>query len=355
MLIEVIGTGSVNRGAELMLAAVSDQRQYALRGHRLCVPWGDISRATRSRLQLDRAPLNVLSSLRMVAGKIGAVFDASGFRYSDQWGSAPTVAAASQFSRWRERGRKIVMLPQAFGPFTGAPMIDAFRRIFEAADLVYARDLESYEHIKSLTGPHDKLRAAPDMTILLEPAPAIRPLPTAGRVVIVPNVRMTDKADAAVYFRFLEHSVRLLRERGVPPLFVFHATKGDSAVVEELRRRVGGHLETLDEIDPLALKALLGAARFVVASRYHAIVSSFSMSVPCAVAGWSHKYPGLVQDFNVPELLLERLDDLEAATAIYDSLLDPGQRDTCVARLSTAAGLLKTKVHAMWRDVAARL
>lgn len=77
------------------------------------------------------------------------------------------------------------------------------------------------------------------------------------------------------------------------------------------------------ELSSQDLRALIGMCDYFVTSRFHAMVSSLAVSVPCLVIGWSHKYQEVLEMFQLeewaigygeltPELLAERLRDLIA-------------------------------------------
>lgn len=72
------------------------------------------------------------------------------------------------------------------------------------------------------------------------------------------------------------------------------------------------------------LRVLIGACRFMVASRFHAMISGLAMGVPSLLIGWSHKYAEVLRMFDLEELatdyadlnaegLRKAFDDLEAA------------------------------------------
>jgi polysaccharide pyruvyl transferase WcaK-like protein len=77
------------------------------------------------------------------------------------------------------------------------------------------------------------------------------------------------------------------------------------------------------ELSSQDLRYLIGLCDFFVTSRFHAMVSSLAVGVPCLVIGWSHKYQEVLEMFELeewaigfdrlsPELLRSRADDLIA-------------------------------------------
>jgi polysaccharide pyruvyl transferase WcaK-like protein len=64
---------------------------------------------------------------------------------------------------------------------------------------------------------------------------------------------------------------------------------------------------------PATLRAVIGACDFMVASRFHAMVSSLAKGVPTLVTSWSHKYTEVLKMFDLQEWAIghERLSAQE--------------------------------------------
>ena len=65
-----------------------------------------------------------------------------------------------------------------------------------------------------------------------------------------------------------------------------------------------------------AQRALISAFRFLIAARFHAMISGLAMQVPTMQVGWSHKYAEVLEMF-----------ELEAFTLDYGRLTDGGLRE----------------------------
>ena len=88
------------------------------------------------------------------------------------------------------------------------------------------------------------------------------------------------------------------------------------------------------ELSSQDLRYLISLCDFFVTSRFHAMVSSLAVAVPCLVIGWSHKYEEVLERFGVedlaigfeklnPELLLSKTIDLiREGTRIRGELLE---------------------------------
>ena len=295
-----------------------------------------------------------------IAGEpdIAAVLDASGFRYTDddRYGSRSAKELARNATRWHGRGTRVVLLPQALGPFRTAAVRDPFLRAMDGVDLVFARDRRSLEHLEALVPNDERIRRAPDFTMSLE---ARRPADLASRVGsgpfagIVPNDRMlerTSRAVMAAYVDFLGAAVRELATRGIEPVVILHESAKDLAFVDRLAA-AGLRPRVVQEVDPLVLKGILGAATVVVSSRYHALVSAMSQAVPVIATGWSHKYEELLEDFGVPEQMLEVTADHEPLRAAIGRAVAGTPREAMVATLAERAAAQKREIAGMWSQV----
>ena len=137
MMIEVRKAGFVNKGAELMLLSVLERVQRELPGTDMVMA-PDLKSAPyrkravlglyqkvwfqRYRVQWGFLGRLIPHSMRKFFGlvldsEVDAVLDASGFSYSDQVGLSSILATAKAVKRWKKRGTKVILLPQAFGPF----------------------------------------------------------------------------------------------------------------------------------------------------------------------------------------------------------------------------------------------
>lgn len=374
LTIEIHGTGVHNRGAELMTVAIADRLRATFGPVRLVVPTVYFKRpedrdryGLHTTWEFGRRPLGVRRCLyeygprwlarraRMISPReVDLVLDASGFAYSDQWGATPTNWMLAKMSRDERSHQPLILLPQAFGPFTNRHLAGLCRRLFTRAALVYARDVRSYEAVQAL-GTGTQLRLCPDFTVDLRPEPDHALALPHRFFAIVPNVRMLDKTGRSrEYLRFLEQAIRKIRSLGWHPVVVIHDSSADLGVIRRLDAG-SRSLPVVRHENPRVLKWVLGRAHAVLGSRYHALVAALSQGVPGVGAGWSHKYPELFGNFGCPDLYLPDVRDLTALNRSLERLADPGAyravRDTLVASREP----MLTHVEAMWRTIETRI
>lgn len=375
MYVEIRKAGFVNKGAELMLHAVLQQlaRQFpdarkvmepgrdnspypyenraALRLYqkawlwRLGIPFGDLAGLLPARL---REMYGVV-----LDKELDVVLDAAGFAYSDQWGAGLSQELARSTRRWKNNGTKVILLPQAFGPFRDRKSQDAVKTFVDNADLIFARDPVSYQYLTDIVGKREHIKLYPDFTNLVEGVLPDYFDPHEQRVCLVPNYRMVDKTRGSVaqgYLPFLQRAAKMLLERDAKPFLLIHEGEDDLRLAEQVSRAVGG-LPILRETDPLAIKGILGACRGTLGSRFHGLVSALSQGVPSLATGWSHKYQMLFADYGFEQGVLDiNLADAELAKAL-DYLTDASRMSALSATLRTRSAALKAQSRTMWDEV----
>ncbi len=368
MNIEARGCSTRNKGAELLLVAIA--QHFAMRNRiRLAVDhWfgsyeerakyglRTVLGATkfgRSAIAIELMPASFRNAYGLVKrSEVERVLDASGFAFGDQHGPAPAERLLHETRALKRRGGRLVLLPQAFGPFTQDRLRTAMAGVVELAELVYARDEESLAHLQGLDCRQETIRKAPDITlgVKAEPEPDER-VPDQA-LCLVPNTRMLDKTDqetAEAYTATMRAILNRAGGMGLEPIILVHDAGEDIVLARELAQ--GSEARIVQELDPLRLKGLLGRPQLVVGSRFHALVASLSQGVPTLGIGWSHKYEELFNDFGCGEFCLRPPLDPER---ILDKLDELGPRvagDGFRSLLAAHAAQQRALVEEMWREV----
>lgn len=370
MIIKLRGGGIDNKGAELMTAAVvahyasrpevrlavnGSFGPYAARGRYGLALVAPIRRLGRSKIGYWLLPPRFRELAGLVhESQVKALLDISGFSLGDQRGVAIARAMAEDVREARRCGKRVVLLPQALGPFENPVIRGYVQEIVRCSDRVYARDAVSLAHVKAAAGDQPAIRLAPDFTALLKPASVA---PQADLVYLVPNVRMQSAAVSSSqsdgYLPFLAECVWRLGARGKHPAILLHSTE-DRRLADALHAVLGSPIDVHEATDPLTLKEMLGSAAMVIGSRYHALISALSQGVPAIAFGWSHKYDELFTEYGCPEMQIRwpfEVNDLDAA---LDRALGPG-RATLQSTLQQHGRRVAAAARDMWADIDALL
>lgn len=370
MIVEIRGTGFSNKGAELMLAAIVDRLGRSMPQIQLVTSTsiGPYQRRARYGLFQKFAPeeqgrMGWLIKRVLHRGyqgnyglvshdQIDAVLDASGFALGDSWETRWVEGAAKTFAFWRNQNKKVILLPQAFGPFERPQVRQAARRALLSADLIFARDSDSHDHVSNLVPHHAGVYRAPDFTNLVDVA-RTRHLQRGGRLaIIVPNSQMLKHGPAEARSRYVDFMTKCaehLLVRGLEPSIVLHEERSDNELAEQISQSISGGLPIVRESCPLVLKGLIGQSSITIGSRFHGLVNALSQGIPSIGTSWSHKYRYLFEDYGRPHWLVDSLDETERCLNLIDGILN--NREDESAHLRAMSNGLKEKSEEMWTIV----
>jgi polysaccharide pyruvyl transferase WcaK-like protein len=387
MVLEIHGGGLQNKGAELMLRTAFDELSHRLPTTRFAVYPVDAGYGGTAPLGLYHilpgpgrqgrlallgrgaqacAELAFPSRLSFLENNYGLVrnarldglVDVSGYAFSDEWGPDLAKAFAALSVTYRRRGKPVVLLPQAFGPFITASVRAHFQTIVRNAVLVFARDQESFEYALEATDQPDRVLRAPDITLfsILGDPPPPRVL-RSGRpfACLVPNARVLDRGrlDADTYLLRLSEAARHLLNFDLDVLITVHSNEAaDVSIAERLRQELGSErVSTALSNNALELRRLIGSASCLVGSRYHSLVAAFAQGVPSVALGWSHKYRGLYRDFGVPDLCLDSTTSSKELDVALQRVLDPDISSGLRAQFHNRLSSLAQVSEGMWELV----
>ncbi len=372
MIIELRGVEFVNKGAELMLHAIIHQIKEEMPDTLFAMEksgripasklkeHGIFQKFSLSKLNPDKLGGLVPEGIRKNAGfvlprEIEVVLDGSGFAYGDQWGGQKAGARlADHIAPWKKQGKKVIMLPQAFGPFTDAALVEKMKTILRHADLVFARDKISYEYLQQLSSDSQNIILKPDFTNLIKgtlPADFDR---SSCEVAIIPNSKMIEtagKEEGEAYVPLLSRLINIIIELGHKPFFLIHESQSDAAIAEETNRQINHQLPVIREEDALHVKGIIGSSRAVVTSRFHGLVSCLSQAVPCLTTGWSHKYEMLLQDYQYPEGLVDVHSDDGTLRQKATLILTEPSTTLIREKLTEQGARQKQLSREMWQEV----
>ena len=287
----------VQLAVDQFFGAYAERAQYGLLQKVALNGWG------RSRLAVELMPDAFRRAFGLVRDDdVEVLLDAAGFAFGDQHPAQRTIDFARRVEAAKQAGKKVILLPQALGPFQRPPIREAFARIVAAADLVFARDDVSMQHAQEAAGAANHLKQASDFTNLVKPALSVDS-DASKRVAIVPNERMIEKAEsedeAAAYVPLMVQCIRAVVDHGLQPALLIHG-QNDRPLAETIQQEAEHEVTLHEETDPVALKRFLGESHLVIGSRFHALVGALSQGVPAIGTSWSHKYEMLFTSTTAP-------------------------------------------------------
>lgn len=373
--VELIGVGLNNRGAELMLRSVQERvkaeglalvvgRSVVSGSHLESVGGMRMARLDPHRHRFlwrisaalgELVPPGIWGSAGILpAGHRVGLLDASGFGYGDAWGSVRNRARERLFSWYRDSHLPVILLPQAFGPFTDPEVRRSTQRLMRHVSLVFARDKVSHRHLVELLGEDPRIRQAPDFTCEVH---GVVPSSLEGvvqdRACIVPNGKMlthTPPEVAEAYVPYMASALEVLHAAGLDPFLLQHESEEDGPLCRKILEFSAVAAPVYSGLDAVSSKGVIGRANLVVGSRYHGLVSALVQGVPALGTSWSHKYQELFDSFGVGELIVRRLDPSVVGSDLAP-FLDPARREALVSTIRDGRRAMERKVRAMWSEV----
>lgn len=296
-------------------------------------------------------PNKLLEKFGLVQEKdIDVIFDASGFSYSDQWGPLSSQILEKDIYRWKKMKKKVILMPQAFGPFFNKNVRKSSANAFSLADLIFARDKISYDYLLSLGIKENNIHLFPDFTNLVGGTLPHNFNKLDHRICIVPNSRMIDKlsGDDTDYTSFLKHCISYLANKGEKPFILVHEEKDLDFCMKIKNSFSNRHIPLVFETDPLMIKGIIGSSLFSIGSRFHGLVSALSQGVPVLATGWSHKYMELVSDYDCRESLIDiSISEFDLKHKL-DLYTQQEYINNLSQKLAIRSKLLKKKSEEMW-------
>lgn len=265
---------------------------------------------------------------------VGAI--SAGDSFSDVYGTKRFLYVALPQLLVLLLGRKLILLPQTYGPYKRLSSKILARYILSRAAVIYSRDLPGISTVKHLLARNaaSKICFCPDVAFILE---ARRPqlagvdsllqLKTNNSIIVGLNVSGLLFNDASnsnrrfnlkVNYRQLLHSIieSLLAKERVIVVLVPHVVNpnddndGDLGpslrIYKNLADKHPGRIFVVRSIyDQSEIKYVIGLCDFFLGSRMHSCIAALSQMVPSVALAYSSKFSGVFDSVGVGNLVID--------------------------------------------------
>ncbi len=253
-----------------------------------------------------------------------AILDASGYTLGSGWSKASGRLLLQTIRIAKRYNKKIVLMPQSFGPFDwgeedDAKYLNEVKKELSYASKIYAREREGFECLKSLGLSNIDLST--DIVIresLFPKASDIRvsqdvdeiTYPAADSVGFIINQNIFRVGDPNLAISLYAKILDKLIDTG-ENVYVLNTSTADIDLVENILRKT----KNRDKVNVIAgeysspeLIDIIGRFKFVVASRYHSVVFAYRSGVPAIILGWAAKYIDLAENFQQQNYVFDITD-----------------------------------------------
>ncbi len=299
MKIQIDGTNTQNKGAELMLYGILEELkikfpkasiQYNPNSLNNRIPIETtLNFNQRFFLKYSRYIIAVFRRLKLpityftpwVTNKqTNILLDAGGFQFSDQWNHSDNYLNTLEkyYKKHKDQGAKIVLLPQAFGPFETNQGKKVVKIIDKYVDVVIARENISFQHLLSAGASKNKVWCYPDFTVRVKGVLPEKYNNLKGKVCVIPNRKMLTHAknDSNQYIQFIKKFCLEIEKKGKEVFILNHEGKNDLELCKKINNLFGHKYTVVTGLNAKEVKGVIGVSYMVLSSRYHGVASSLN-------------------------------------------------------------------------------
>ncbi|MDC6366492.1 MULTISPECIES: polysaccharide pyruvyl transferase family protein [Flavobacteriaceae] len=330
MKIQIDGIDTKNKGAELMLVAVLEQLEKKFPNSEVwlnhtgefnpnLLPSFNLNLKLPNMRWLSKWPIKIFRRLGRpfpitrvtryhVRKDIDLLLDAGGFQFSDQWKLTmkQVKEKESYYKKLKGNNVRIILLPQAFGPFETTYGKQIVTILSQYTNLIFARDEQSYECLVSAGANATKIKISCDFTL---PVKGIIPASfdyLKGAVCLIPNHKMVSpqKNNHEQYIGLLLNIINFYEKKEQTIFMLNHEGFRDKHLCKEVNEASEKQIPIVSGLNAQEVKGVIGNSHTVISSRFHGVVSALSQGIPCLATSWSHKYEMLFKDFGQENRIL---------------------------------------------------
>lgn len=254
-----------------------------------------------------------ISEMNKALKEADAIFDASGYTLGSGWSKGGGERLLDTIRLARRYDKKIILMPQSFGPFDwgeedDGEYLDRVKEELSYCSKVYAREREGYDCLKALG--LDNVELSADMVIREKFFPTIQDIfeneqaepveyPEEGSVGFIVNENLFRIGNPETVRKLYARILDRLIEKGETVYFLNTSTADlnlTDQILTEAKNRDKVRVITGDYASP-ELIDMISRFKYVVASRYHSIVFGYRTGVPAIIFGWAAKYTDLASHF----------------------------------------------------------
>ncbi len=230
-------------------------------------------------------------------------------------------------------GKRLVLLPQTYGPYKSRLAQCLAKVVMSRADLVLSRDREGLDVVRDITGnalDARRLAFCPDVAFSLAAMrltePAITPPLNSDHIIglnvsgLLYNGGFTRNNMFGLKFDYKDFvyalAERLLQQTDANLILIPHTFTHDGHVESdpEACRAVLASLADVSsdrvhlvaaEYDQSEIKGIIGQCDFFIGSRMHACIAALSQGIPTIGVAYSRKFKGVFESIGVSNMVID--------------------------------------------------
>ena len=350
----IAGGGLVNKGAQAMTLITICELKKHFPNHRMVLLTWDASQKAKEQhamydlellevppLKFSRAARNPLLrtgySLRYRRAFTNAdsiyrstdlFVDISGYALGSSWSDKVNNDYLDAIEHALAYQIPVYLMPQSFGPFayrneSGMAIDQRIRRLFPKVDHIFAREQEGYDALVSRYGLSN-VTLTKDMVLaskiedyssaLRHKTPVALPVISENSVCVIPSFKIENTTTHTIR-EVYEPVIADCLDMGLTVYISYHSSL-DLDLCRDLKAAFADDDRVIlleHDHSCMEFNVLVKKFRFVIASRFHAIVHALKNGVPCVALGWATKYMDLMKLFSPERFVFDLRQPLESA------------------------------------------
>ena len=270
------------------------------------------------------------------------MIDVSGYGLGSNWDSNQLSNYVNHLEFAKAFGIPYYLMPQSFGPFdfSGEKKIitEKLPELLQSVKQICAREEAGYKALLEYC-PLSNIQVLPDIVLNnrgINSANIYRHIPKQelpdikeNSIALVPNTNIVTALGKEGTRKLYQSMISFLLWSGKNVYIIRHSST-DQELCDDIMTSIGNceQVVYLDrDFSCLEYNELVREFRFVIASRFHAIVHAYKNSIPCIAIGWALKYGNLLEEFEQGRYAFDvytnlDIDLIEEAIRYLDSHLE---------------------------------
>lgn len=282
------------------------------------------------------------------------MIDISGYALGSNWSEETCNHYLDHLEFAKAFHIPVYLMPQSFGPFdfqgeAGEKVEKRMKELLPTVKVICAREREGYQelkqryHLQNVILANDMVvsNSGIDLENIYCKVPVIELLDILPEsVAVIPNQRNYAVANKSQVQKFYISAINYLLQSDLTVYLLAHS-EADKEICKELKRECSSDSRVVlidRELNCIEFNELVKQFRFVIASRYHAIVHAFKNGIPCIALGWATKYHELMKQFGQEQYMLDvrqQISEEDLGKAIQRIIKErDGQSSTILEKLS---------------------
>ncbi|WP_315113918.1 polysaccharide pyruvyl transferase family protein [Clostridium intestinale] len=231
----------------------------------------------------------------------------------------------------KKMGKKVIVMPNSFGPFMGTIEKVIIKKILSKCDLIYARENISKEYLSKIID--NKVFLSADLGFYIKKYNKIQYNEVSNINTLMKKVAITmrpyrfpESTDGEkkyeLYIKSMYEVVKHLINKNYYPIFVAHTLgpsshEDDRIAIEEVIKLLDSHgfskkeylYVNKDELNCYDITELYSNMDYVIGTRFHSVIFAMTSFVPSIAISYSgNKTIGIMNDIGLKDYTINILD-----------------------------------------------